>query len=72
MTGTPDDMRDAILDAQADLMDAFREVMRELVVPDIESKARALWAQLPEDMKEQFKQQRPEEYAALMKGMINE
>lgn len=63
------DLQDAILDAQAEIMDVLREVGREIALPMIEGKAKAVWAQMSPEMKEQFKQERPEEYAALMKGL---
>lgn len=69
MTGIADEFQDAILDAQAEIMEALREVGRELLLPTIEKNAKAVWAQMSPEMKEQFKQERPEEYAALMKGL---
>lgn len=69
MTGISDEFKDAMLDAQADIMEAMRELLRELILPQIVKDARALWARMPDEMREQFKRERPEEYAALMKGM---
>ncbi len=72
MTNIVEDYKDAILDAQAEVMDVVREVVREFVLPAVEKNAKALWAKMPDEKKEQFKQERPGEYDALMKGINRE
>lgn len=61
------DTRDAILEAQAEMMELVREVMQEIVTPQIKTGSRRLWATMPDEMKEQFKAERPNEYAEFMK-----
>lgn len=63
-----DDMKDVILEAQAEVMELVREVMQEIVTPQIKLGGRKLWATMPDEMKEQFKAERPNEYAEFMKG----
>lgn len=64
-----EELQDAILDAQADVMDVLREVGREIVLPMIEKEAKIKWGQMSDEEKERFKMERPEDYAAFMKGM---
>lgn len=61
------DTREAILEAQAEMMELVREVMQEIVTPQIKNKGRKLWATMPDEMKEQFKAECPDEYADFMK-----
>ena len=61
------DAREAILEAQADMMEIVREVMQEIVTPQIKKEGRKLWATMPDEMKEQFKAERPAEYQEFMK-----
>ncbi len=61
------DTRDAILEAQAEMMELVREVMKEIVTPQIKKEGRKLWATMPDEMKEQFKAERPDEYQEFMK-----
>lgn len=60
------DMRDVVLEAQADLQEALRETMAELARPRMMAEVRRMWMTAPDEMKELFKRERPEEYAALM------
>ncbi len=62
------DTRDAILEAQAEVMELVREVMEEILTPQIKVDGRKLWKSLPEEGKEQFKAERPEQYQQFMKG----
>lgn len=66
------DIKDAVLEAQADLTEIVRDTMRDMILPMVEKQARQMWATMPDEMKERFKQERPQEYAALMKGMTRE
>lgn len=63
-----DDMKDVILEVQAEMMEIVREVMQEIAIPQIKLGGRKLWATMPDEMKEQFKAERPNEYAEFMKG----
>lgn len=62
------DLKEAILEAQAEMMELVREVMIEAIVPQVNMQGRKLWATMPDKMREQFKAERPNEYAELMKG----
>lgn len=62
------DLREAILEAQAELMEIVREVMVESIVPQVQLEARRKWARMSDEQREQFKAERPDQYAALMQG----
>lgn len=62
------DMKDATLEAQADFTEVIREVMGEVVLPQIKMMAMVKWAQMSDEDKERFKSERPNEYRALMEG----
>lgn len=63
------DIRDVILEAQAEIEAAMREVMRELVEPQMMARVRRMWLTAPDELKEMFRRERPEEYAALMNDL---
>ncbi len=63
------DYKDAVLEAQAELMEVMREVIGEFVLPAVQKQAKAMWMQMPDEMKEKFKAERPDEYKAFMEGM---
>jgi hypothetical protein len=60
------DMRDIFLEAVAEVQEIVRDVMQELAAPQMQQQVAAMWATSPDDIMEQFKQERPQEYAALM------
>lgn len=60
------DLRDIMLEAQAEVQEIIRETLQELALPQMVEKFRMTWAQLPPEMKEKFQRERPEEYRALM------
>ena len=60
------DIRDLMLEAQAEVGAVMRDVVREMMEPQIMAQLKATWVQLPDVMKEQFKRERPQEYAELM------
>ncbi len=62
------DVKEAILEAQAEMMELVRDVMMEAVLPKVKLEARKMWQSMPDEMKERFKAERPTEYADLMKG----
>ena len=64
-----EEFQDAILEAQADVMEALREVSRDIVLPMIEQEAKMKWAQMSDEEKERFKAERPDDYAAFMEGL---
>jgi len=64
-----EEFQDAILEAQADVMEALREVSREIVLPMIEQEAKMKWAQMSDEERERFKAERPDDYAAFMEGL---
>jgi len=64
--GYTNDLRDAILEAQAEVSELVREVVAEIVMPQIKRQARAMWSQIPDEIKEQFKAEKPELYAEMV------
>jgi len=62
-------MQDALLEAQAEVQAIMREVMLEITEAIIVPQAAMMWAQASADTREQFKQERPDQYDALMKGI---
>lgn len=64
-----DQIKDAVLEAQADVQGIMREVMREMIAPHIQRMAKMKWAHMSADEKELFKRQQPEQYQALMKEL---
>lgn len=60
------DVKDIMLEAQAEVQEILREVAQELVMPQMMAQVRSMWMSAPDEVKEQFKIERPAEYAALM------
>jgi len=63
------DLRDVMLEATAEVQELIREVMTELAEPQMKAKVREAWMSAPDEMKDQFANERPEEYRALMAAM---
>ena len=63
------DFRDLMLKASADVQRLFMSFEQELQMPMVKGQMGELWATLPDEMKERFKQERPEEYHALMSAL---
>lgn len=63
------DFRDMMLECTAEVKEIFRETMIELTEPIIEMELKMMWAQMPAELKDRLAQERPEEYAMLMKQM---
>lgn len=61
------DFRDMMLECTAEVKEIFRETMIELTEPIIEMELKMMWAQMPAELKDKLAQERPEEYAMLMK-----
>jgi len=64
-----EDMQDALLEAQAEVQAVIREVMLDITKGTILPQAAMKWAQADADSREQFKQARPNDYEAMMRGM---
>lgn len=64
---TKTDIQDAILEAQAEVMEFMEEFAAEIIEADIVAAVRVRWMQLPDEIKERIKKERPQEYAELMK-----
>jgi hypothetical protein len=67
MSGNGIDFRDMMLECTAEVKEIFRETMIELTEPIIEIELKMMWAQMPAELKDRLAQERPEEYAMLMK-----
>jgi hypothetical protein len=67
MTSNGIDFRDMMLECTAEVKEIFRETMIELTEPIIEMELKMMWAQMPAELKDKLAQERPEEYAMLMK-----
>jgi len=63
------DLNDITLEAQAELQEIVRELLQELAEPAMMRQMKMLWMTMPDEMKEKFKQERPEEFTALMKAV---
>ncbi len=65
--GVASDYQDALLAAQADMLDAMRDLQKELQAGMMDQIADQVWAQLTPELREQFKQDDPDGYAQFMK-----
>lgn len=63
------DIKDLMLEAQAEIQEVVREVVAELAKPRMMAQVRQMWLTAPDELKELFKRERPEDYAALMKEL---
>ena len=63
------DLRDLMLEATAEIQEIIREVMTDLTAPQIKQKILESWTTAPDELKEQFAQERPEEYQAIERMM---
>jgi hypothetical protein len=69
LTGKSFDLRDVMLEAQADVQVVMREILQEIALPQMMDRFKMQWAQMPPAMKEQFQRERPDEYKMLMEMM---
>jgi hypothetical protein len=60
------DLRDIMLEATAEIQEIVREVLEELAEPQMLAEIQKQWTSLPDDQKEQFMRENPDEYRALM------
>lgn len=63
------DLNDIMLEAAAEVQEIVRELLEELTEPHMQTQLRQSWMSAPEEIKEQFARERPEEYRALMNAM---
>jgi hypothetical protein len=63
------DLRDVMLEAQAEVQAVMREILQDLALPQMLDAFKMQWAQMPPAMKEKFKAERPEQYKALVEMM---
>lgn len=63
------DLNDIILEATAEVQEIVRELLEELAEPYMQAQIRQAWMSAPDEMKDQFASERPEEYRALMSAM---
>ena len=66
----PLDLRDLMLEATAEVQEIVREVLTELAEPQAMNDVHQMWSQMPDQMKEQFASENPEDYQAMMDGMM--
>jgi len=66
---TSDDLRDTMLEVTAAVQETMREVMQELVLPQMQGQLIQAWMSAPEKLKEQFKKDNPAGYAAMLELM---
>ena len=60
------DIRDLMLEAQAEIQEIVQEVMQEILEPQMTDALRIRWDTVPEEMKEMLKQQNPKTYRRLL------
>jgi len=63
------DLRDIMLEATAEIQEIVRDVLNELAEPHVLAEIQRQWATLPDDQKEKFMNENPDEYRALMDAM---
>lgn len=68
MAGAPD-LRDIMLEATARVQSLMMEFEKRLSLPKAKSEFAQLWMNLPEETKERFKNDKPQEYHALMEAL---
>lgn len=64
-----DAIKEAILEAQAEIMEVYTEIQKEAAEGQIMRDASRIWRAVPEQIKEQFKQQQPDQYRELLRGI---
>ena len=63
------EIRDVMLEAVAEVQAIMREVAQDLVKPQMMRQIRQMWMTAPDEIKESFKLERPQEYAELMEDL---
>ena len=60
------DIRDLLLEAQAEFAEGVTEVMQELAIPLMMQALKMKWMTMPDEMKEMLKQTQPDMYKRMM------
>ena len=60
------DIRDLLLEAQAEFAEVVTEVMQELAMPLMMQALKMKWTTMPDEMKEMLKQTQPDMYKRMM------
>lgn len=60
------DYRDVMIGAAADVQAVMHEFQQEIALPQVVSEMAKVWSQMPDEMREKFAKDRPQEYAAFM------
>ena len=60
------DIRDLLLEAQAEFAEVVTEVMQELTMPLMMQALKMKWMTMPDEMKEMLKQTQPDMYKRMM------
>ena len=63
------DIRDLMLEAEAEVQAIMREVVQDLMKPQMMAQIKKMWITAPDEVKESFKRERPQEYAELMEDL---
>lgn len=64
------ELKDILLEATADVQEIVREVLEELAEPQTRLEVRKMWMQMPQEMRDQYAADNPEEHRALMDMMM--
>jgi hypothetical protein len=60
------DYRDVFLEATAEVQEIVREIFQELALPQMKAQIKQAWMSAPDEMKDAFQSERPQEYQDLM------
>jgi hypothetical protein len=60
------DLRDLMLEAQAEVTEILQEITQEILEPQMVQALRLRWGTMPDEAKELLKKQQPETYNRLM------
>lgn len=63
------DLKDMMLEATARVQSLMMEFEKQLAMPKVKSQFSQLWMNLPDEAKERFKIEKPNEYHALMEAL---
>lgn len=63
------DLRDMMLEVTARVQELMMEFEKQLTLPKMKSQFAQLWVKLPDEAKEKFKAEKPDEYRALMEAL---
>lgn len=72
MSGKRIDLRDIMLEAAADVQSLWMDMDKEIAIPEAMTAAIEEWSKLSAEQKDQFKNEKPEAYQALMAAMKGE